>query len=102
MTLAALVFGSSRKARRLFTQSSSGLLSVVPRKLAGGVVPAFPVRLQPPPPPPAAARVRVLPFVVRVTLAPAARTTSSVRPLRVLTTAPLAMEPPVMPLRADP
>src|SRR5215471_19178925 len=87
---APLVLGSNRSARKLLALSSSGWLSVVPRKLMPGVVPALPDKPQPVPPPVAAICMLLL-VVVTVTLAPAAIVTASVRPLRVLTTCPAAI-----------
>ena len=49
-----------------------------------------------PVPPPLAAIVSVFPLGVMVTLAPADRETASSKPLRLLTTCPLAMPAPVI------
>ncbi len=94
--------GSNRKARVLFTQSSSGTLSTVPRKSDPGTVPALPVSDQPAPPLPALATVRVLPLGVMVTFAPADKVTASAKPLRLLTTCPGAMPAPVTDPAATP
>ena len=82
---------------------TSGWPSVVPRKLAVGVVPALPVVVQPPlAPPPAAEMVRVLALVARVTFGPAASATTSFNPLRLLTTWPEALPAAVTALAVTP
>src|SRR5580700_11413523 len=83
------ISGSNRIARASPTQSSSGLLSLVPRKFPlVGLTPLLPVSDQPPPPP-LLAIVSVFPLGVIVTFAPGDNVTASSPPLRLFTTWPL-------------